>query len=117
MDKATVDLFVKCFTLNQRNVNYLFRKEIGLNKTHIEILAFAATLISFNPYNVQKQFVQMNLQQVRQGIRKLVDVGAIELWHVGKRNKPAVYLINNKGRQLLESYIKAWLPVIRPDVF
>jgi hypothetical protein len=109
MDKATVSVIIKFITLNQRNINYLFRKENGLNKTHVEILALANALTCVNPYEVQKQFMQMNIQQVRLGIKKLSLMGALELMRPGIKNKPAVYMITTNGRELLDSYTQSWL--------
>ena len=109
LDPYSIDPALNAFILNQRKINSLFRKEMGINRTHIEILAFANTAISFNPYQVQRQFGEMNLQQVRLGIRKLNSIGAIELWLAGARNKPAVYMITKRGRELLKTYNQSWL--------
>ncbi len=107
---AYINPSVNDFILNQRKINSMFRKETGLYRTHLEILSYANTIISFNAYNVQQQFVEMNLQQVRLGIRKLVSVGALEVLFSGARNRPAVYLISYKGKRLLNTYSQAWLP-------
>jgi len=107
-----VHSFLNDFILNEWRVNNAFRKETGLHRTHLEILSFAYSVISFNPCNVQQQFVEMNIQQVRLGIRKLVSIGAVEMWCAGTRNRPATYVINNKGRQLLNDYAQLW-PLVK----
>lgn len=101
--------YLKDFILNQRSINSTFRKVTGLHRTHLEILTFANIVVSFNPYQVQQRFVEMNLQQVRLGIRKLISIGAIELWSPGSRNKPSVYMINKHGKQLLIKYCDLWM--------
>lgn len=106
---------IRQFTLNQRSINCRFRKSNGINRTDIEILMFASTLTCFNAYEAQKYFIQMNLQQVRLAIRKLVKLGAIEIWSTGGRSKPSVYIIGYKGRKLLNIYGELWLTEIASD--
>lgn len=84
--------------LKQRSINSEFRKATGINRTHLEILTFADTVTCFNPYQVQVNYPEMNLQQVRLGIRKLSSLGDIELIRGGIKNMPAVYMI--AGRKL-----------------
>ena len=111
-DQFHITGYLNIFILNQRKVNSQFRKETGLNRTNLEILSFANSVISFNPYQVQQKFNEMNLQQVRLGIRKLVTIGALEILLSGARNKPAVYLISKLGKEILVSYTQSWLPNI-----
>lgn len=108
IDKFTVNAIIQAFTLRQRNVNYLFRKETSVNKSHLEILTFSNTVACFNPYQVQQYFKQMNLQQVRLAIKKLVQINAVELFSRGIKNKPAVYIITNRGKELLSVYNQIW---------
>ncbi|GAB2984051.1 hypothetical protein GCM10027049_22020 [Mucilaginibacter puniceus] len=79
------------------------------NRSHLEILPFADQVISFNPYEARKRFKQMNLQQVRISIKRLVD---IERLNAGAKNKPAVYIINNRGRDILDRCYQVWHNII-----
>jgi hypothetical protein len=115
MDQALIFSVIKAVTLNQRQVNYQFKKDNDLNLSHIEILSFANINTCFNPYKVQQFYKQMNLQQVRSGIKKLAYIGAIELIGRGKKGHPAIYMITKKGSKLLEDYGQSWLTKICPD--
>jgi predicted transcriptional regulator len=115
MDKALIFSIIRAVTLNQRRVNYQFKKDNDLNPSHIEILSFANLNTCFNPYNVQQFYKQMNLQQVRSGIKKLACMGAIELIGRGKKGNPAIYMISNKGLKLLEDYGQSMINKICPD--
>jgi len=117
MDRLLIDSVIREVTLNQRRVNYQFKKDNGINLTHIEILSFANISTCFNPYNVQQFYKQMNLQQVRSGITKLAYMGAIELVGRGKRGNPAIYMITKKGLKLLEDYGRSWLTKLCPDIY
>jgi predicted transcriptional regulator len=108
VDTFVVNALLRAITLRQRNVNSQFTRDSGISKSQIEILMFADTLICFNPYQVQKWFKQMNIQQVRLGIRSLASQRAIELITPGIKNKPATYMITKKGKQLLENYQSHW---------
>lgn len=109
MDTALIKSFVSSFTLNQRTVACLFRKDFGLNRTHVEILAFAKTVVCFNAYELHKRYIEMNMQQIRVGIRKMAQEGSIELISAGVKGKPSVYMITNKGKRLLDDYSQYWL--------
>ena len=115
MDQVLINSVIRDVTLNQRDVIYQFKKDNGINLTHIEILSFANIHTCFNPYNVQQFYKQMNLQQVRSGIKKLAYMGAIELVGRGKRGNAAIYMITKKGLKLLEDYSQSWLTKICPD--
>lgn len=108
MDTFVVNALLKAITLKQRSVNYLFRKREGISKYQLEILTFADTVVCFNPYEVQKWFKEMNIQQVRLGVRSLIDKGAIELISPGIKNKPATYMLTKRGKLLLENYQSYW---------
>ena len=56
---------VRQFILNQRRVNFHFRNEKGLNRSDMEVLMYANTVVCFNAYDVQLYFEQINLQQIR----------------------------------------------------
>lgn len=99
MDSFLTQALIKTVTLNQRDINCRFKKETGINKTCIEILTFASTVLMFNPYIVQRKFNSMNLQQVRLGIKYLRNIAAVELIKYGYKNKPAVYMITEKGEK------------------
>jgi len=101
--------------LNQRHVYYLFRLKTGINKSQLEILVFANSIVSFNAYQIQMHFKQMNLQQVRTSIKKLVDISAIERLNPGAKNKPATYIINNYGKFLLSDYYELWYAFVMPN--
>lgn len=116
MDKLLISSLIRTVTLNQRKVNYQFKKDNDLNQSHIEILSFANINTCFNPYNVQQYFKQMNLQQVRLGIKKLAYIGAIELIGYGKKGSPAIYMITKKGLELLENYRQTWLTKLCPNI-
>lgn len=115
MDKASITSLMRAVTLNQRRVNYQFKKDNGINLSHIEILSFASINDCFNPYNVHQFYKQMNLQQVRSGIQKLAHMGAIELIGRGKKGNPAIYMISKKGLKLLEDYGQSMITKIFPD--
>jgi len=115
MEASSVNSLIKLILLHQRNVSYLLKSETELNRSQLEILGFADEVVSFNPYQAQRTFKQMNLQQVRTSNRKLVDIKAIERLNIGAKSKPAVYLINNKGREILRTYYKLWYNIIMPN--
>jgi len=58
----------------------------------------------------------MNLQQARISIKKLVETKAIERLNTGVKNKPAVYIINKKGKDLLSQYNRIWYNHVIPNI-
>jgi len=108
MEQVILSNILRSFTLNQRNINSQFRKETGLNTSNIELLTYANSITLFNPYEVQQYFKQMNLQQVRLSIRRLANIGAVEIVGRGKRGNAAVYMITKKGVELLNAYANCW---------
>lgn len=115
MEASSVNSLIKLILLHQRIVNYQFKLETGLNRSHLEILAFADEVVSFNAYEAQKRFKQMNLQQVRITIKNLVDIKAIERLNVGVKNGPAVYIINKKGKKTLDNFYQSWYNIVTPS--
>jgi len=115
MDPTLINTIIQAFTLNQRNVTCQFRKEYGLYRTHLEILTLANTVVCFNAYEVHKRYKEMNMQQIRVGIRKMVHEGYIELVGYGKRNSPSIYMITFKGKQLVDDYNLYWVRTFYPD--
>lgn len=108
MELSSINNIIQSFTLNQRAVSCHFRKDHGLNRTHVEILTFANSVVCFNAYELHKRYPEINMQQIRLGIRKIVSERFIELISSGVKGKPAVYMITSKGRHMLKEYVQYW---------
>jgi hypothetical protein len=112
MDATHINTFIQTFVLNQRSITCQFRKAYGLFRTDLEILVFANSVHCFNTYEVHIGFREMNMQQIRTGIKKLAIGGYIELIGHGKRNSPSVYMITRKGKCLLDDYSQYWINLL-----
>jgi hypothetical protein len=114
VDNSEIKAVIRDIILNQRKINFRFSKENGVNKSDLEILAFANAAYlenapCFSLYKVHRGYIEMNIQQVRRGVKKLVQMGAIERMGEGKKGDPAGYIISKQGTKLIEDYYQSWL--------
>ncbi len=120
MDTCEIKAVIREIMLNQRNINCLFNKENGVNKYDLEILAFAnAAYVNnvpcFSLYKVHKRYNEMNIQQVRRGVNKLVKMGAIERMGQGIKGNPVAYIISGEGKKLIDGYYEFWIKKFYPE--
>jgi hypothetical protein len=94
---------------NQRRVQGEFRKLTGLNRSDLEIMAFASQIDLFTAYQVYNHFVNLNIQQARKAIQKLVKHEVFEILNSGSRGKAAIYCLSVSGKRKLEAYTQLWI--------
>lgn len=84
----------------------------GLNRFDVELLFFANNHCLFNLYEIHKQFSYMNIQQARRTIKKLTDLKGLEILNRGIKNKPSIYCITDKGKDLIQIFTQLWLDIL-----
>ncbi len=94
--------------LNSRRVNYAFRAQHGLNKGDLELITYALRYGIFNAYQAANFFKHMNVQQLRRTIKKLVEASLLEIIRVGTKYKPELYVLTEKGEDVLMKYFQSW---------
>ena len=104
----TSEKFIIYTLINQRRLQAEFRKLTGLNRSDLELIAFASQKDLFTAYQVYNYFINMNIQQARSSIRKLVKQQIFELLHAGSRGNVAIYCLSISGKKKLAAYIQLW---------
>lgn len=99
-------------TIVQRNVIYDFRKQTGINRSGIEIMAYASNQLIFTIYDLLISYRQMNVQQLRKAVKRLVVLDVLECVGTGTKGKAKVYMLSPKGKRLVENYISLWATYI-----
>jgi DNA-binding PadR family transcriptional regulator len=96
------------FILYSKRAYYSYNKEYGLNKSDLEVMAYATRHKIFNTYEAWTFFNQMNVQQLRRTIQKLVNLMILEIIRPGSKSKPALYILTEKGEEQILRYIEMW---------
>jgi hypothetical protein len=96
------------FTLAQRSIICEFRKQTGINRSGVEIMAFASNQLIFTIYDLLKSYNQMNVQQLRKCVKRLVALNMLECVGTGKRGKAQVYMLSLHGVDCFENYVSLW---------
>jgi hypothetical protein len=104
MATPSADMILSIITTQRFALNEL-RKDILLSRTDIEILAFAKRKQMFTVYEVKQYYHQTNIQQLREGIIRLESNYLLDLIKRGRKNKPSVYWLTNKGGEIIDKYI------------
>lgn len=96
-------------TLIQRNILYKFRKSTGINRSGVEVMAFASIHLVFNIYEILKYYREMNVQQLRSTVNRLITLQVLEKVGGGVKGKPNAYMLSFLGKKLIEDYLELWI--------
>lgn len=91
---------------NQRSAQSQFKMLTGLNRSDVELIAYASQQLMFTAYEAHRHFASMNIQQARRTISKLVNQQALELLRQGSQGKAAIYCLTMHGKTLLTKYLE-----------
>jgi hypothetical protein len=90
--------------LNERKLQYEFKRATNLSKIDIEVIAFANKYRAFNAYQLRKYYNITNGQQLLKTLEKLTKMNIISFVGVQSRSKSKQYLFNFNGERFLKDY-------------
>lgn len=92
-------------TLTQeREVLFQLKRDLGILKRDLEVLAFAYTKMFFSLYDLKHQYKHTNIQQLSRSLLKLSKGHYLTVFKSGSKNSPAQYVIAPDGEKLLNRY-------------